>query len=227
MTSQLVSQRFGLCFLSILAVCSSVRAGEITSFPGGGTTINFDDLTGGNCRLCGPSVTNQYAGLGVTFNNPTFPGQETADTNLAPWIPDVSSPNALFVYQGGGQQGVQPFQILFSTPVDTVGFDWLSSFDSFLQLDAYNQQGTLLETVTYVGSFTPQGLAGFAGLQESSQIGRLDISYHPNFDPTRSYNFSIDNLSFVEAPEPSSVVMGGLGLLGAMLLRRRQEQPKA
>jgi hypothetical protein len=215
------SKRFILCFLSILAPFGPIRAGAITSLPPGGTTINFDDLVGGNCNLCGPSVTNQYAGLGVIFNNPSFPGQATADTNLTSAIPNASVPNALFVYQGGGQAGVLPFQILFSTPVDTVGFDWLSSFNAFLRLDAYDQHGVLLETRTYVGAPTVQGLGGFAGLQESSEIGRLDVSYHPDFDPTRSYNFSIDNLSFAEAPEPSSAVLEGLGFLGVILLRTR------
>jgi hypothetical protein len=214
--------------LSFLAACGSIRAGAITSYAGDATMITFDDLVGGGANLKGPSVTNQYAGLGVTFNNPSFPGEDTADTNLTYSIPNASGPNALFVYQGGGQQGVAPFQILFSTPVDTVGFDWLSSFDSFLQLDAYNQQGALIESATFVGSDTPQGLGGFAGLQESNAIARLDVSYHPDFDPTRSYNFSIDNLSFTEAPEPSTMVMDGLGLLVAMLLRvRRPGSPKS
>src|SRR5271154_1980870 len=116
MTTQLVSTRLGLCFLSFLGACSPMRGGAITSVPGGWTTITFDDLTGGNDNLEGPSVTNQYSGLGVTFNNPSFPGQDTADTNLTYSIPNASGPNALFVYQGGGQQGVAPFQILFSTP---------------------------------------------------------------------------------------------------------------
>jgi hypothetical protein len=219
MSSQLISTRSGFWFLCIFAACGLARGGAITDFPAGGTTITFDDLAGGNCNLCGPSLTNQYRGLGVIFNNPTFPGQDTVDTNLTYSIPGASGSNALFVYQGGGQQGVAPFQILFSTPVETVGFDWLSSFDSFLELDAYNQEGALLETVTYVGSSTPQGLGGFAGLQEAANISRLDVSYHPDFDPTRSYNFSIDNLSFTEVPEPSGVVMGGLGLFGGVLVR--------
>jgi hypothetical protein len=222
MRSQLILTRSGFWFLSILAACGLARGGAITDFPAGGTTITFDDLAGGNCNLCGPSLTNQYTG--AIFNNPTFPGQDTIDTNLTYSIPGASGSNALFVYQGGGQQGVAPFQILFSTPVETVGFDWLSSFESFLELDAYDQEGALLETVTFVGSSTPQGLGGFAGLQEATDISRLDVSYHPDFDPTRSYNFSIDNLSFSEAPEPSGVVMGGLGLLGLLaraLISRR------
>jgi hypothetical protein len=212
--------RFSFCILSVLAACS-IRAGEITSFPGAGATITFDDLQGGNCHLCGPSITNQYTGLGVSFNNPTFPGQETEDTDLASSIPNGSPPNALFIYQGGGgPTSVLPFQIVFSNPVNTVGFEWLSSFAASLQLDAYDTEGVFLETVKIVGTASLQGLGGFSGVQESVDIGRLDVSYHPDFDPTKSYNLSIDNLTFAEVvPEPSTVVMIGLGFAGAILLR--------
>jgi hypothetical protein len=212
--------------LGILGASGTVLGGVITSFPGVGTTINFDNLVGGNCHLCGTSVTTQYAALGVTFNNPTFPGLETADTDLDSFIPSSSSPNALFVYQGGGQTGVQPFQILFSTPVNVVGFDWLSSFNSSLQLDAYDTHGMFLETVSIVGTASPQGLGGFSGLEESVNIGRLDVSYHPVFNPGASYNFSMDNLTFAAAPEPSGLVLASLGLLGTILLFVHRPRPR-
>lgn len=87
MRSQLISTLPGFWFLSILAASGLAHGGAITDFPAGGTTITFEDLAGGNCNLCGPSVTNQYPELGVIFNNPTFPGQDTVDTNLTYSIP--------------------------------------------------------------------------------------------------------------------------------------------
>lgn len=183
--------------------------------------MGFDDLAGGSCNLCGPSVTNQYAGLGVTFSNPSFPGQDTADTNLTFGIPNSSGPNALFVFQGGGLASIAPFQIHFSIPVNTVGFDYASSLDAFLQVDAYAPNGTFLETLTYVGSSTPVGLGGFAGIEEASNIGRLDLSYHPNFNPALSYNFSIDNVAFVETPEPATGALAGIGILGLVWVKRK------
>jgi hypothetical protein len=192
--------------------------------------INFDDLAGGNCNLCGPSVTDQYVARGVIFNNPTYPGQETADTNLTSGIPNSSAPNALFIYQGGlvAQAPALPFQILFSVPVTMAGLSYGSSLDSFLRLDAYDSANNLLETLTYVGTPTSIGWGGFAGIQESTAIARLEVSYHPNSDPSRTFNFSIDNLIFegTPVPEPSAVALVGIGLLRLVLRYRRSSLPE-
>jgi hypothetical protein len=184
-----------------------------------GAAINFDDLTGGNCNLCGPSVTNQYAALGVTFNNPTYPGEDTADTNLTQLVPQASPPNMLYVFQGGllSDPPALPFQILFSVPVTMVGFDFGSSLDSFLKVDAYDVNSQLIESLMFVGGSAPIGLAGFAGIQESTQIARLDVSYHPDNAPNRTFNFSIDNLAFQEVPEPSTFLLMAVGVLGLVL----------
>jgi hypothetical protein len=211
--------------LSVLSVCAPLGASAITasSFTNQATIINFDNLTGGNCSLCGPSVTSQYAALGVQFNNPSFPGQDTADTNLTFGIPNSSPPNALYIAQGGhiNDLPAMPFQILFSVPVTMVGFDYASSPDSFLRLDAYDANGALLESLMYVGGPSPIGLGGFAGIQESTSIKRLDVSYHPNSDPSRTFNFSIDNLEFENAPEPRTFGLIAIGLFGIFLGRRR------
>jgi PEP-CTERM motif len=216
-----------------LSVCLAVRAGAIDarSFPSEGTVINFEDLAGGNCNLCGTPVTTQYAALGVRFNNPSFPGQDTVDTNLTFGIPNASYGNALYVAQGGHLEDAPalPFQILFSDPVSAVGFDYGSSSDSFLRLDTYDSNNILLESLTYVGGPSPIGAGGFAAVQESSGITRLDVSYHPDSDPSRTFNFSIDNLKFESAaaavPEPSTVGLIGVGTL-VLYLRRRRVRPK-
>jgi hypothetical protein len=159
----------------------------------------------------------------VQFNNPSFPGQDTADTNLTFGIPNSSPPNALYIAQGGhiNDLPAMPFQILFSVPVTMVGFDYASSPDSFLRLDAYDTNGALLESLMYVGGPSPIGLGGFAGIQESTAIKRLDVSYHPNSDPSRTFNFSIDNLEFENAPEPGTFGLIAIGLFGIFLGRRR------
>jgi hypothetical protein len=213
--------------LGALSVCLSLCGGTIDVFSLSNHTviITFDDLAGGTCTLCGTPVTNQYAPLGVKFNNPSFPGQDTADTNLTYGIPNASFANALYVAQGGHMDDppVMPFQILFSVAVSKVGFNYASSADSFLRLDAYDSNDTLLESLTYVGGPSPIGFGGFAGLQEATAISRLDVSYHPDSDPRRSFNFSIDNLEFESAsvPEPSTFSLIAIGMLAGFLGRCR------
>lgn len=225
--------RLSLCLLGALPWCISLHATPIydaSGFGSNATLINFDDLTGGDCNLCGPSVTTQYASLGVTFNNPSFPGQDTADTNLTSLITGASLPNALYVDQGGqvNEPAAAPFQILFSTPVTMVGFDFGSSTDSYLELDVYSGT-TLLETDDFTGTSAPIGLAGFAGVEESTPITEVDVSYHPNSDPSQTYSFSMDNLEFQgnSVPEPSTLGMLALGSLGIALgrWRRTRSQP--
>lgn len=215
--------RLGLCLLSAVTICAHAAV------------ISFDDLTGQACyplniTTCGPNVTDQYASLGVTFENPSSGGQDVVDTLLTPFIPSAAGPNVLFVYQGGGspnQPQDTPFQILFSVPVTTIGFDYGSSTNSFLELDVYGSANTLLETVDFEGSPAPIGLAGIAGVQGSTPITRVDVSYHPDFDPGLSYNFSIDNLEFGSTvPEPSTLAMAAAGFLGIALGRRSRSNDR-
>jgi hypothetical protein len=220
------SLRFSLGFAGVLMATLSIEGSPVTSsdFSSNATMINFDNLAGGNCNACGPSVNSQYSSVGVMFNNPTYPGQDTADTNLSASFPGASSPNLLFIFQGGhlSDPPAQPFQILFSVPVTSVGFDFGSSTDSYLELDAYGTGHQLLETLNFNGAPASIGLAGFAGLQESTPIVELDVSYHPYSDTTRTLNFSIDNLEFQgsSVPEPSTIALIVTGVLG-MAIRRR------
>jgi len=218
--------RFSLGFAGVLIATLSIKGSPITSsdFSGNATMVNFDNLTGGNCNACGPSVDGQYSSVGVMFNNPTYPGQDTADTNLTSSFPGASSPNLLFVLQGGYliDPPAQPFQILFSVPVTTVGFDFGSSTDSYIELDAYGSGHQLLETLNFNGAPAPIGLAGFAGLKELTPIVELDVSYHPYSDTMRTLNFSIDNLEFQgnSVPEPSTIGLVITGVLGIAIGRR-------
>jgi hypothetical protein len=220
--------RLCICFLTGLALCIPACASPIdsSSFSSSATLINFDDLTGGDCNLCGPSVTDQYAALGVEFNDPSFPGDDTADTNLTPLIPGASLPNALYVYQGGliGQAPAAPFQILFSVPVTMAGFVYGISDDSFLEVDVYGPGNTLIESLDFVGNTAPGlGLAGFAGVQESTDITSLEVSSHPDSDPCRTFSFDVDNVQFEASPvpEPSTLLLIATGLIGLALGRRR------
>jgi hypothetical protein len=215
------------CLLGGLLLSACLCAGPINlyNFAANSTLINFDNLPGGACNLCGPAVTNQYAGAGAVFSNPSYPGSSTADSNLTPLITGASS-NSLFVYQGGiiGDGPAQPFEIQLSGPITMLGFDYGSSVNAYLEMDVYGVGNTLLESVDFVGNPAPIGLAGYAGVETTTPITEVDISYHPDTDPSRTLNFSIDNLEFEGGivPEPAALGLVATGLLGIGIVLGRQ-----
>lgn len=215
-------------FLALLLGCRLYASPiSVDAFSPSATVVNFDDLLGGDCNQCGTVVTDQYSSLGVIFEDPSYPDGATVQTNLVFGIPNATAPNALFVFQGGSLSSVpaDPFRLLFSQPVNRVGFDYASSADSYLQLSGYDSANNLIETLTFTGSPAPIGLGGFAGIESSTGIARLDVSYHPFSDPARTYNFSIDNVRFEAVPEPSTYVLTGIGLAAAGFLRFRRGRP--
>ncbi len=194
---------------------------SILDFAAGATLIDFEDLPAGNCNGCGTQVTNQYSLFGVLFDDPTFPGGATVQNNLTFGVPDASGSNILFVRQGGliGDPAATPLKLTFTSGVDRVGFNYASSADSFLLLQAFNGN-QLVESLTFTGSPTPIGWGGFAGIGTQIAFTSLEISYHPLADPSRTLNFSMDNLRFESVPEPSSLMLGALGLAGIAWKRR-------
>lgn len=236
--------------LVLPATLATSQAAPITqaALSAGDTMIGFDDLAGGSTLTNGTVVTNQYAAAGVLFQVPGS-NHALANSSLQPMFPGSSAQNVLFVQQNmANPQG--PLSIVFSVPVTEVGFLFASSANSYLSVLAYDSAGALLDSQNFVGSAADIGAAGFAGVRETQDIARLDVSYHPNRAAGDYFNFSIDNLTFgtaasrsralaaivipelaaievpaqvaVSVPEPASLALLGTGLLGVFLRRRRR-----
>lgn len=185
------------------------------SFSSTAAFISFDDLPGDSCSGCGTSVTNQYSAFGVMFDDPSFPGGATLQNNLVGVFPDASGPNVLVVRQGGliTDPAAMPLRLAFSSGMNRVGFNFFISAQSYILLEAYNGN-QLVESVVFNGSANAFGVGGFAGLQTQLAFTRLEVSAHPFSDPSRTLNFAMDNLMFEPVPEPSSLLLGLLGLAG-------------
>lgn len=202
-------------FLVVVGLSPHVFSNPIdpSVFSSQSTIIGFEDLGGGNCNGCGTIVTNQYSLFGVIFENPSFPDEATVQTNLTFSVPNASGVNILYVRQGGlvGDAPADPFQIFFSSPVHRAGFNFLTSADALIRLQVFNGN-LLVESVEFAGDPAALGWGGFAGLQSLTAFTRLEVSSYPLLETSRTLNFAFDNLQFEAIPEPSSMMLGLIGL---------------
>jgi hypothetical protein len=114
------------------------------------------------------------------------------------------------------------FTISFAAPVSAFGFNW-GAADQPWTMSLFGANNTLLETINIAAQTDP-----FAGL-----IGGLNLSGITSvvFTDQSSYGFDyilLDNLQYVQAnvvdvPEPSSLLLLSLGLIGFVAVRRRQQ----
>jgi len=169
-------------------------------------TITFDEL--GN--LQNQAITNQFASYGATFkgfgwDNATY-GQAGATG-----------------FSGGDLvNGFSPFPtgamtISFTSQVTGAAFAALDANGTFL-IRAY-EGGTLVDSITLLIPGIP-GI-GYIGFQNDSPFDMITISSATNAP------LSIDNLQYtVYTPEPGSLLMLAIGLMGlAALATRRNRLP--
>lgn len=195
------------CFLmlgvSIQANAIPIGAG---AFSGSETLIDFDSL------ISGTSITNQYAGLGVTFSGSPFEADPFPSTTIngtmsaANHLP-INNPISAFFSSTQNRVGM-----IFGTPVgaiDTV------SIQAFLGL-------TLVDSATFVsGGTLPGGNVPtvFGGLEVAGGFDRIEFS-----SITGSTAFQIDDFRFetTQVPEPPMILLLGSGLIGLIGFARRK-----
>lgn len=186
--------------------------------PASATVINFDDLVGGTNLTNGTNVTNQYAGLGVTFDDG---GSNKALATLGTTVAATgsSSPNVLFVQQNFFAGPALRINFLVAVQAFTVTA--LQSSGYQLTLAAYTSGGALLQSVTFPGDPT-YGAPHVFGLSEGSNIGYVLASSNAGG------NFSLDDLTFnggatggVTEPAAWALLIVGFGGVGAAARRRR------
>ena len=155
----------------------------------------------------------------MTFVNPDYTSR--ANANLAALLEGQSDPNILFIRQNGPNPFGGPQQIFFSSPVLRVGAFFETSEDSTITMSAFSPTGALLESVTLTGAFdAPDFLTGFIGLEEAGGIGRIELFSRSNVPGAVNFNFGIDDLRFEPVPEPGTLALFTLGLVGAILRRK-------
>lgn len=169
------------------------------------TLIDFND------QVSGAPIDNQYLGLGVKFSNASISDYTCCGT------PTPALVNA----QSGGSndQRYSSLTMTFTDLVSLLSFSY-NNYGSApgAQAFAYGAGALLLETLNMpIGnglSLLPVSFSS-AGIQS---VEIRTVGY-----PSAGWLFAIDDLSFERnaVPEPGTLALFGLGLLGMGVTRRR------
>ena len=194
-----------LCVLVLLVWAAGVaRADSLFDFNSApvGTATTF-------------SATNN--GLTATFSSPANPGGFVVGPPPTPFAPPMAG-NVLFD-SGLTPDSKIPLDITFSSNLTSVSLDFATNDTGAFLLTAF-EGGINVGTMNATGSIppgilAPQGSIAFSG----SAFDRIELT-------SPDLAFAIDNLdavvgSTVAAPEPNSLVLLGMGLLGLLALTVR------
>ncbi|MEZ6091636.1 MAG: hypothetical protein R3C05_27200 [Pirellulaceae bacterium] len=196
------------------------------------TTINFETLPNGQALPNGVPITNQFAGLGVTFgfsstaaNQSTTIFDDTANGNADP----ISGTNSLFTTGSGSPPVVRvdfDDAILGELPT-SVGLVFSDGPQNVpFTVNAYDSAGRVVETATIntadnSPASTNTAEDTFIGFQHANGISRIEYTV-ANLTSGGVIGFEIDNLQFGDTPA-DGVGTGPNPLVSGLLLEPRNE----
>ncbi|HVP53986.1 MAG TPA: PEP-CTERM sorting domain-containing protein [Candidatus Eisenbacteria bacterium] len=225
-----------LCVGSI--TCSAGTIQSYTDVLGGTPAADFDTFPDGTL------ISMQYPGLTFTQNGgPWYPNGGQPMINVYPWLYGYGSSSDSGVLTGSTNSGA-PFPTVEGIVIQFARLQ--SKVEVFLSdtsplgdypVTAFASDGSVLQTFTVVGTsilppgytgcgnflFPPPGCFPLPGVYVGFIDATADIA-SIQIGPSTAYGdaFAIDDLRMGTIPEPSSLLLLGSGLLGAVGVLRRK-----
>ncbi|MBI1924116.1 PEP-CTERM sorting domain-containing protein [Candidatus Poribacteria bacterium] len=176
----------------------------LRAFSGSETVIDFESIAQN------VEITSQFSGLGPTFSGGLF-----GDTLSGPAL--LGSAVTASNFQSRFPPFFNPITVTFSALIARVGFDAVTNAPDVLVITTF-RSAVPTETITFDTSLTPS----FLGIGDLEGIDRIEIEAPVNFNG----GFATDNFRFegspAVVPEPSSLLLLGVGILAVLGRRRKQ-----
>lgn len=204
---KLIGKAVSIAVLAAAAV-STANAGYVTTFTAGLTTT-VAGATGYDFEGGKPA---NYTGAGSVIDY-SVPGGSAAPAGDATYYYTVAYPL---------QSGTGIFTAAAGTSYNYFGLYW-GSIDDYNKLNFFSG-GNLIASITgsdviaagtALGNQTAPGSNRYVNFFFDGSFDRIDFS-------TTQFAFESDNHAFASVPEPATLGLFGLGLLGAGMARRRR-----
>jgi len=212
-----------------LALVQATQAATILT---GGATHNAAlTSTFGSASPGTPDINLLWSTSGASVGTARWEGYDSRTTStstpFAQW-PNDPGANGVFQLDGKGAYGAgKSFNIAFTPSSATIAVNLIS-----LDMNDWIGSGTTTMNWSVTGSVSGP-LGGATGVtMADGTVQNLSINLQGTLGETLTLSltpttgtgsyFAIDNISFDQVPEPSSVLLGAAGL-GALALRRRRK----